>query len=340
MISILITGTFLIVALAAYVLFGGADFGGGILEATLPSARLKAKLQKVLSPVWEANHVWLIAVVVILFVGFPRFYSLALTRLYVPVTCALFAILIRGTFFTLRKYDPKPGPLARWYTGAFRLSSFLAPLAFGLVVAGLLSPHPDLSARASYRFHEIYIQPWCDGFALLCGVFIAALFGYVAAVFFYGELSDPADRLVVRARIGQFFAVTFILGGGVLALGTLSGRVSLGRGLTLVPIAAQLVAFVAIFILMKAIKAGRVWTMRFAAGAQVLAILAGWFGVQYPILLRTEPSPVTIYSAAAPGITLFWLNLGLVVVLSLVLPLLVVLFRVFRAETAASSTPK
>src|SRR5690606_2444925 len=119
-----LTAAFLLVALAAYVLFGGAGFGAGVLEATLTTPPLKKKLQAIIAPVWEANHVWLIAVVVILFVGFPRFYTTALTRLYVPISLALLSILVRGTFFTLRKYDPDPGAFRKMYTALFRLSSF------------------------------------------------------------------------------------------------------------------------------------------------------------------------------------------------------------------------
>jgi cytochrome d ubiquinol oxidase subunit II len=87
---------FLVVALSIYVLFGGADFGGGILEATLPTAKLRQRLEATLAPVWEANHVWLIAVVVILFVGFPRFYAHGFTRLFVPINLALLAAKVRS----------------------------------------------------------------------------------------------------------------------------------------------------------------------------------------------------------------------------------------------------
>ncbi len=335
---IVISATFLVVALTAYVLFGGADFGGGILEATLGSKELKTKLQKTLAPVWEANHVWLIAVVVILFVGFPRFYSLAMTRLYIPISLALFAILVRGTFFTLRKYDPDPGGLRRLYSAAFRLSSLMAPITFGLVLAGLLSTHPALASgsKEAPSFYQIYVAPWWDSFAAVCGAFIASLFGYVASVFFYGELTESeAERKMIARRIWGFFLATFVLGGGVLLLGHLSGRVSAQSGLSPVQLFGQAVAFAATFVLAGAMKTGRVWLMRFAAGAQVLAILGGWFYIQYPVLLRIESAPLTIATAAAPRITLIWLNIGLVVVLCAVVPLLVLLYRVFDKKGAS-----
>ena len=333
---IFLTAIFLITALSAYVLFGGADFGAGVLEATLPSRELRAKLQNTLAPVWEANHVWLIAVVVILFVGFPRFYALALTRLYLPISISLFSILVRGTFFTLRKYDPAPGGLARFYSIAFRFSSALAPFSFGLVVAGLLSQHPA-SDEAGLSFHAVYVAPWWDFFGITCGVFIAALFGYLASVFFYGELSvSERERAVIGRRIWIFFVVTFLLGGLVLALGAATGRV--GRIWPLHPVqwGGQVVAALAIFVLSWAKRNSRVWVMRFAAGAQVMSILAGWFYVQYPVLLRIDSEPLSMFSAAAPEVTLLWLNVGLVVVLLVVVPLLVLLYRVFDKRGASA----
>lgn len=334
-----LTAVFLVTALSAYVLFGGADFGAGILEATLRKPELKAKLQKVIAPVWEANHVWLIAVVVILFVGFPRVYSGLLTRLYIPVSLALAAILVRGAFFTLRKYDPAPGALGQVYSGAFRLSSALAPFAFGLIVSGLLASHPPLPeagdlgpSGAPLDYHRYFVAPWWDGFAVVCGAFIATLFGYVAAVFFYGEVSSTEDRQLVGRRIFQFMSATFFLGGVVLLAGYLTDRVPWQAGLHPVQIGCQLLAAAGLISLLVAKKHERIWGMRFSVGAQVLAILGGWFTAQYPVLLKTTPTALTLDNAAAPFVTLLWLDIGLVVVLLLVIPLLVVLFRVFRAE--------
>ncbi len=322
---------FLVTTLAAYVVFGGADFGAGILEATLRSRALKSRLQSTLAPVWEANHVWLIAVVVILFVGFPTFYAAVLTRLYIPVSLALLAILLRGTFFTLRKYDPSPGRWGRTYSGLFRISSAGAPLCFGFVVSGLLAVHPGgpTEIPTDSTFFEIYVTPWFNGFGLLVGAFLSSLFGYLAAVFFYGEVKSDDDRRLIHRRIVQFFVAAFLLGGLVLAIGGWTGRVPFRHALNPVQIGCQLVAGVGIYVMLRAEKAGRIWTMRLSAGAQVLAVLVGWCSAQYPTLLRTEAGALRLVDTGAPWVTQFWLVLGLVVVLALVVPLLVVLYRVF-----------
>lgn len=325
---------FLLIAFTAYVLFGGADFGAGILEATLKKPALRKKLQATLAPIWEANHVWLIAVVVILFVGFPRFYSTALTRLYLPVSLALLAVLLRGTFFTLRKYDPKPGKWGRVYSGLFRLSSVAAPVCFGFILSGLLATHPGTPVSIpSASYFELYVAPWCDWFGVVSGAFIASLFGYIASVFFYGDVSDADDRALLRRRIILFFLATFVLGGLVLLLGALSGRVAPEQGWHPIQVLCQLVAALGVFVLYRAEARGMIWRMRLSVGAQLLAILLGWWSSRYPVLLKTEGGPLLLGDAAAPRITLFWLVVGLLVVLSLVVPLLVLLFRVFRESS-------
>ena len=329
-----LTAFFLLVALAAYVLFGGADFGGGVLEATLPTSALRKKLQATLGPVWEANHVWLIAVVVILFVGFPRFYTTALTRLYVPISLALMAILVRGTFFTLRKYDPAPGSWKRVYSLLFRISSLGAPLFFGFTLSGLLATHPGTPHEipTGLGFAAIYVTPWLDAFGLASGLFIASLFGYTAAVFFYGELSDSNQRRVVARRIRQFFAASFVLGGVVLLLGALSGRVEPSAALKPLQLLSHACAALGVVVLFLRLKKNDIWGMRLAVGLQILAILLGWWSSHYPELMRTEGGSLTLHDVAAPFITQLWLVIGLALVMATVIPLLVVLYRVFRQQ--------
>lgn len=324
---------FLVLCLSAYVVFGGADFGGGVLEATFRSAALKKKLQAALGPVWEANHVWLIAVLVIAFVGFPRLYSFALTRLYLPVSLALLAILVRGTFFTLRKYDPDPGRAGALYSALFRVSSFGAPFCFGFVLSGLLATHPGSPTEIprDLGFYDIYVAPWFGGFGVVSGLFIACLFAYAAAVFFYGERLTDDERALVRRRIFQFFALTFVLGGVVLALGAVSGRVDVAHAFHPVQLLSQFGAAVSVLVLFWALRRGRIWLMRLSVGAQILSILLGWYSAHYPDLMFTEAGSITLAAAAAPFVTQLWLVIGLVALLAVVLPLLVVLYRVFDA---------
>lgn len=326
-----VTLAFLLVALAAYAVFGGADFGGGVLEATLwRHDALRHRLQATLAPVWEANHVWLIAVIVILFVGFPAFYAALCTTMYVPLSLALIGIILRGAFFTFRKYDPNPGARLGYYNALFRLSSAIVPMMFGFIVAALLVPLPRVTASTAGDFFTLYIAPWTTVMGALCATFVFALFSYVSAVFFYGELDDAGDRAIVARRIGWFFAATFATGGAALGYGAISGRVPVDAVWRPVVSAAQVVAFASIAWLWWSLRRNRRWQMRLAAGTQVMAILAGWFATQYPALMHfADGSILTAAASAAPAATLGWLNAGLVVVILLVVPPLVYLYRVF-----------
>lgn len=336
----MVTVAFLLIALAAYTLFGGADFGGGILEATLARhPHLQGKIQDTLAPVWEANHVWLIAVVVILFVGFPVVYAELMTMLFVPISIALLGIILRGAFFTFRKYDPDPGPRSAFYSMLFRSSSALTPMMYGMIVAALLAPFPVIPSDGSASFGATFIQPWLTDLGFLCAIFVFALFGYVASVFLYGELSVDEDRAVVRRRIIQFFGATFVVGGLVLGRGAFAGSVSIREELNVAQIAVHAMAFLCIPWLWHSMKRSRFWRMRMIAGVQVLCILAGWFSTQYPTFIRfADGRRLTIFNASAPQVTLVWLNVTLVVVLALVLPLIAYLYIVFGSSQRLTQT--
>jgi len=335
----MLTATFLLIALAAYALFGGADFGGGILEATLRRhPRLQRTIQETLAPVWEANHVWLIAVVVILFVGFPSIYASLCTILFVPISLMLLGIILRGAFFTFRKYDPDPAPRRALYSVLFRASSAVTPMMFGFIVAALLRPLPPVPVTGEVDFAEVYVRPWATMHGALCGLFVYALFGYVAAVFLFGEVSDETERKVLERRMAWFFAATFVTGGLVLGYGAAAGIVAVRDAWNPVQLLCQSLAALGIPLLWRSLRQRRPWSMRMVAGAQVTAILCGWFSTQYPVFMTfRDGTALTVQNAAAPAPTIFWLNVGLTVALAGVIPLLVTLYRVFDATRRAGN---
>jgi cytochrome d ubiquinol oxidase subunit II len=108
----------IVVALTIYALTGGADFGGGVwdLLARGPRARAQRRLiADALAPIWEANHVWLIAVIVILFTAFPPAFGAIATALHIPLTAMLVGIVLRGSAFTFRSYHrPDDHVAERW----------------------------------------------------------------------------------------------------------------------------------------------------------------------------------------------------------------------------------
>src|SRR5262245_33127878 len=115
-----------------YFVLGGADFGVGMIEPWL-GAEGQKRVDAALLPVWEANHVWLVLLVVLGFVAFPAPFALVAVDLHLPLLLVLLGIVARGSAFTFRHYDPRAGALDTWYTWSFRLGSALTPLFLGVI---------------------------------------------------------------------------------------------------------------------------------------------------------------------------------------------------------------
>ncbi|QDU28140.1 Cytochrome bd-I ubiquinol oxidase subunit 2 [Anatilimnocola aggregata] len=132
----------------AYGILGGADFGGGVWDLFAAGPRRKEQrlaIQKAMGPVWEANHVWLIFVVVVLFTCFPRAYSKLAIALFVPFHLALVGIMLRGASFVFRSYQSQTtaesAGTSVWGV-VFGIASIISPIllgaAFGVVTEGLI----------------------------------------------------------------------------------------------------------------------------------------------------------------------------------------------------------
>jgi len=324
-----------LVALTAYVLLGGADFGGGIwdLLASGPRKRgQRALIAEAIGPIWEANHVWLILVVVLLFTCFPVAFARLAITLHIPLSLMLIGIVLRGSAFAFRSHyghDPEPGDpgtSGRWGR-VFAIASAGTPVLLGLCVGALAAgrlPRPGAGG-----FHEIYVGPWLTPFGVGVGLLTLALFAFLAAVYLTVEAREPALRDDFRLRALGGAGAVFVTAFGTLGL-ALGEAPVMGRGLTTAPWAPALHAAtgVAAVAAIWALWSRRFRLARVAAAAQVSLILWGWALAQFPYLI---PPDLTIRAAAAPRITLLltlWaLGLGTLVLV----PSLVYLFRVFKS---------
>src|SRR5258706_3762736 len=183
---------------------GGADFGGGIwnLLAFGPRAqRQREAIADAIAPIWEANHVWLILVIVLLFTGFPRGFATMMTALNVPITVMLLGIVLRGSAFVFRKYDVKDE--RRWNT-LFAVSSFLTPFFQGIILGALTTGQIRVEEG---RVVTGFMTGWLTPFALSCGVFALGLFAFLAATYLTlhtrgdPDLKDDFDRLALWAGL-------------------------------------------------------------------------------------------------------------------------------------------
>src|SRR6202012_4119013 len=185
---------FLFFAIVLYFLLGGADFGAGIIELFTSDnnkSRTRKTSYQAIGPIWEANHMWLIIAIVILFVGFPVIYSELCTYLHIPLLIMLLGITARGTAFAFRNYDAiKDEKTQNFYNHIFVYSSFVTPLFLGIVAGSVISRQIDPNAN---DYLNTYIFSWLNFFSVAVGLFTVALCGFLAAIYCIGKAKEQSD---------------------------------------------------------------------------------------------------------------------------------------------------
>jgi cytochrome d ubiquinol oxidase subunit II len=307
---------FIVLGLTAYGVLGGADFGAGFWDLTAGGdrrgGRVRGLVQRSMSPVWEANHVWLIFVLVIAWTAFPLAFGAIFTTLAVPLFLAALGIILRGTAFALRG---QAGTMreARLLGATFALSSVVVPFCFGTVLGGIAS------GRVRAQDPAADVGAWLNSTSIAIGVLAVLSGAYLAAVFLAGDARRaelPDLERAFRARALGAGAVTGAAAMVALLVVRSDARplfdgLTSGSGLAAIIVSA--LAGIATLAL--------VWTERFdiargTAALAVAAVIAGWVLANEPDLL---PAQLTIDAAAAANATLTALvvsiGLGLVILL-------------------------
>src|SRR5437870_10696633 len=176
-------------SLIEYALMRDADFGGGIWNvlAFVPRARRQREaIAEAIGPIWEANHVWLILVIVLLFTGFPAGFATMMTALNIPMTVMLLGIVFRDSAFVFRKYDVRE---RRWGT-LFGMASFLTPFFQGVILGALTTGQIRVEQG---RVLTGFMAGWLTPFALSCGVFALGLFAFLAATYLTLDTQQQPD---------------------------------------------------------------------------------------------------------------------------------------------------
>jgi cytochrome bd ubiquinol oxidase subunit II len=311
-----------------YALFGGADFGGGLWDLIAGDAekgeRPRALIQRSLTPVWEANHVWLIFILVVLWTAFPPAFSAVMTTLYVPLTLAAFGIVLRGAGFAFRKSIE--GFQARRAAGAtFALSSVLTPFFMGTVVGAIASGNVPADGNGAP------FSSWLEPLPLLTGAMFVATGAYLSAVFLVGDARRAGERDMER-----YFVRRALVAAAVAGVAAAVGLVELhaearyifdrlvDQGLPLVILSAAC----GIGLLVTLVRGGRRPLRPLAAGA-VVAVIWGWGVAQFPYLL---PTSLRIDQAAAPGPTLDIVLIVFAIAAVVVLPSLALLYALSQRD--------
>ncbi len=326
----LIVAFFMVVSLMIYALMGGADFGGGMwdLLATGPRAqRQKEAIAEAIGPIWEANHVWLILVIVLLFTGFPPAFSAMMTALNIPFTLILIGIVLRGSAFVFRKYDRDVAVVQRRWSVLFGVSSFFTPFVEGITVGALATGHIRI---VDGKLTSGFLAGWLTPFAFACGIFAVALFAFLAATYLTVDTTgDPELQNDFRQR-----AIWSGLALAPLALiAFLTARKDapdIFDGLTRwwAPLLLGWTSCFAVAALI-ALWRRRYVFARVAAIGQVVLILSGWSLAQYPNFVTPD---LTFANSAAPQATLRLLIIALGAGAILLLPSLYFLFHIFKGD--------
>lgn len=324
---------FIAASLLLYILLGGSDFGAGILEL-LPAKDLREAQKKVINramgPVWEANHIWLILIVVILFVGFPRIFTTLMISLHLPFLALLVGIVVRGTVFTFRHYDAIQEPVSqRAYTWLFGLSSLWSALWLGIIAASLTR---GTIAPGATGVWQAYIAPWWGFYPLSVGLFVACIFAFLASVFLIGETEDEELKQRFRHYAAVFNGSLIVIGGLVFvaSFGERPGlfRLFLGHPLAIAALVLATALFVALW---RFVSQRRLLLTRTVASGQVVLILLGWWVLYAPNAVITAAGPLSFYEHAAPAATLRQLVLALLIGSAFIFPSLAFLLRVFKS---------
>jgi cytochrome bd ubiquinol oxidase subunit II len=292
----------LFVVIAAYALFGGADFGGGIWDLMAGGAERgeapRELIDESITPVWEANHVWLVFILVLLWTAFPPAFAAIMTALFVPLSLSLLGIVLRGVGFAFR-HTAERLPIQRLTGAVFASASLITPFfmgtVVGAVVTGQVPVHPAGNVLAA----------WTSTTAILTGFLFVAACAYISAVFLVPEALQSGQHDLVRyfsLRATAAGAVTGALAGGTFFELSVSTPYVFHRltGIALPLVAISIAAGIAVL--------GMLWLrwhhpvyLRATAAIAVAAVVLGWGLAQYPYLF---PTSLTLAAGTAPTGTL------------------------------------
>jgi cytochrome d ubiquinol oxidase subunit II len=316
--------------LTAYALFGGADFGAGFWDVVRGGRRNDAMgslIEDTIGPVWEANHVWLIFALVVVWTAFPPVFAAVASTLYVPLTAVAIGVILRGSAFAFRKSVREPR-LERWFGLLFGLSSIITPFFLGAIAGAIASGRVPPGNAAGDA-----IGSWLSPTSALGGTLAVLICAYLAAVYLTSDArraDQPAlaDAFRLRALV-MGVAVGAVAMVGIAVLG--ADAPTLYDGLTARALPLVVLSAVAGVGSLALLYRRRYGAARLSAALAVGGVLWGWAAAQYPSLLVGS---LTIGQASAADATLVALLVSLLVGAVLVVPSMAALFLLSQRPRA------
>ncbi|GIK76397.1 MAG: cytochrome d ubiquinol oxidase subunit II [Acidobacteria bacterium] len=320
----------LVAGATLYAIFGGADFGAGVWEllaSRSPDRGLRERIERrvalSLGPVWEANHVWLIFTLVVLWTGFPDAFAPIMETLYVPLALAAVGIVLRGSGFAFG--HALGGAGARRAHAVFAIASLITPFFLGCAVGAIAAGGVEAGGSGD-------ALGWIGPLPVLVGILFVASCAYVAAVFLLDDCRRAGDGELagyfLRRSVAAALAAGALAAAGLVVLHADARPIFDGLLDEGLPLLIASVAFGALTL--TGLLRGWSRALRPLAIGAVVTIVAGWAAAQYPYLL---PETLTVAAGAGAGAALTALIVVFVAALLVVVPALALLLRLAQRRT-------
>jgi cytochrome d ubiquinol oxidase subunit II len=321
-------GAVLLLGVILYALLGGADFGGGIWDLLASGPRAGEQREVIahaIGPIWEANHVWLIFVIVLVFTVFPPVFAAVSIALYIPLSLALLGIVFRGAAFIFRSPARNVATAAGGWDRVFAVASTATPVFFGMAAGAVASG--QIRIVSGYPVGDLW-RTWLAPFPFVIGLLALTTCAYLAAVYLTLETTGALQE-DFRGRALGAGVVFAALAALALALAR-DGAPWIWHGLTSrIAVLAVPLGIGLALLSGWAVAARRYRLARVAAAAEVVLLLAGWALAQFPYLVVPD---LTFENAAASPAMLRAALIVFAIGALFLAPSLWLLYTVFKAN--------
>jgi cytochrome bd ubiquinol oxidase subunit II len=306
----------LVVTIAAYALFAGADLGGGIWDLLAGGdkrgAAAREEIDTSVTPVWEGNHVWIIFALVVFWTGFPSAFSAVMITLFVPLALSLLGIVLRGVGFAFR-HEAERLSTKRLYGAMFAVSSLVTTFFLGTVVGAVATGAVPATPTGNI------LSAWTSPTAVVTGLLFVATCAYIAGVYLVAD-TERRDLPDLARYFRRRSLVAGLVSGVLAAINLMLLRESAPLlwprlfGPALPALVISVVGGIAALVLL---RSNRPHLLRAAAALAVAGVVAGWGVAQYPWVL---PGALTLAESSAPEPAQLALFAALGLAVLLVLP--------------------
>ncbi|HUB00140.1 MAG TPA: cytochrome d ubiquinol oxidase subunit II [Terracidiphilus sp.] len=318
----------ILASLVMYSLLAGADYGAGLWDLLCHGPRQSEQrhlIEQAIGPVWEANHVWLILTIVLLFSGFPDAFGALCVGLAIPLFLVLLGIVLRGCSFVFRSYFTGERRTQLYWGKVFSISSSMTPLFLGILIGSISCDSVIIHGGVS---ENGFLKTWLLPFPLSVGILAVSLFAYLSACYLAVDAGNAElrDDFRLRGLIAGLVSIamaviTYVIAG--------SSAVGIREELSNRPVAwlIEVCALGSMIVAFRGLLLRRYQQARIAAAIQVALIVVGWGIAQYPYLIRPG---ITIANSAAPRNVAAAIDVALGCGAIVLIPSLTMLFAIFK----------